>query len=96
MAVESLRRRRFGTEVSSIWAIWCVGPSLHSNRRCRHEPHAFDGTSGMLLTGVTISNREAISTLGVTWLRRAHLPQMLGPTSPNGLSPPRSDTLGNR
>src|ERR1700744_6540655 len=57
MAVESLRRRRFGTEVSSIWTVRLSVPPA---RPIRHEAHTVDGTSGIVVTRVPILNREVI------------------------------------
>src|ERR1700758_5483638 len=63
MAVESLRRRRFGTEVSSIWTVRLSAPPA---RPIRHEAHTVDGTSGIVVTRVPILNREVIVASTVT------------------------------
>ena len=71
MAVEILRRRRFGTGVSSIWTmrVQVFEPRFSTSvpapktalRRIRSQ--RVDGTAEVDVTGVTMLNREPIATL---------------------------------
>src|ERR1700758_4322769 len=98
MAVESLRRRRFGTEVSSVWTVRLSAPPA---RPIRHEAHTVDGTRGIVVTRVSILNREVIAAWTVTADTKSPEPHLhlVEPRS-RGLAkwvgPARSDTLSNR
>jgi hypothetical protein len=63
MAVESLRRRRFGTEVSSIYGLRLVG--LVADQMA----NVIDGTGVNTETKVAIRNCEPIATLRLDWIR---------------------------
>src|ERR1700733_13527787 len=97
MAVESLRRRRFGTEGSSIYVLCRRAPPVGN----RWDPHKVDGTRGKAVTRGVILNREGFVTLRVT-CDSGHCKQ--GFTVPNlnpsalsdGVAPAVSDTLSNR
>jgi hypothetical protein len=69
MAVESLRRRRFGTEVSSIWITKSVflllnWVSVRADGSLRRATNAnvSDGTEVIDVARVTRSNCEVIAT----------------------------------
>src|ERR1700733_12722742 len=97
MAVESLRRRRFGTEGSSIYVLCRRAPPVGN----RWDPHKVDGTSGKAVTRVAILNREVFATLRVT-CDSSHCKQVFTCPNPSpsalsdGVAPAVSDTLSNR
>jgi hypothetical protein len=79
MAVESLRRRRFGTEVSSIYGLRLVAVSGYGlNRAEPISADVIDVTGVIIGEEVAMRNCEPIATFGLRWIREA---------------PSRSDTL---